>query len=92
MPFLERLFGKAWKEEFVVLYEDSSLIWFRDRDRNDPEGGIFLKDAPEMLAAGQVKEHLHPPIPRDGSNDSNTIWISYETFQNNPKRAIITRQ
>ena len=50
----ERLFGKAWREEFVVLYEDSSLIWFRDRDRNEPEGGIFLKDAPEMLAAGQV--------------------------------------
>ena len=50
----ERLFGKAWREEFVVLYEDSSLIWFRDRDRNEPEGGILLKDAPEMLAAGQV--------------------------------------
>ena len=54
---LERLFGKAWREEFVVLYEDSSLIWFRDRDRLDPEGGIFLKDAPEMLAAGQVCFH-----------------------------------
>ena len=54
----ERLFGKAWREEFVVLYEDSSLIWFRDRDRNEPEGGIFLKDAPEMLAAGQVSTYL----------------------------------
>ena len=53
--FIERLFGKAWREEFVVLYEDSSLIWFRDRDRLDPEGGVFLRDAPEMLAAGQVK-------------------------------------
>ena len=52
--FIERLFGKAWREEFVVLYEDSSLIWFRDRDRLDPEGGVFLRDAPEMLAAGQV--------------------------------------
>ena len=62
LPFSERLFGKAWKEEFVVLYEDSSLIWFRDRDRNDPEGGIFLKDAPEMLAAGQVRKHLHPSL------------------------------
>ena len=50
---VERLFGKAWKEEFVVLYEDSSVIWFRDRDRLDPEGGLFLRDAPEMLAAGQ---------------------------------------
>ena len=52
--YLERLFGKAWREEFVVLYEDSSVIWFRDRDKMDPEGGILLRDAPEMLAAGQV--------------------------------------
>ena len=52
--FSERLFGKAWREEFVVLYEDSSVIWFRDRDRMDPEGGVLLRDAPEMLAAGQV--------------------------------------
>lgn len=49
----KRLFGKAWREHFVVLYEDSSVIWFRDRDRLDPEGGLFLRDAPEMLAAGQ---------------------------------------
>ena len=57
--FVERLFGKAWREEFVVLYEDSSLIWFRDRDRNEPEGGILLKDAPEMLAAGQVNRNYY---------------------------------
>ena len=56
--FIERLFGKAWREEFVALYEDSSLIWFRDRDRLDPEGGVFLRDAPEMLAAGQVNFRL----------------------------------
>ena len=23
----ERLFGKAWREHYVVLYEDSSVIW-----------------------------------------------------------------
>ena len=32
----------------------STFHRFRDRDRNDTEGGIFLKEAPEMLAAGQV--------------------------------------
>ena len=51
------MFSKAWREAFVVLYEDSSLIWFRDRDRTDSEGGIFLKEAPEMLAAGQVRAY-----------------------------------
>jgi len=65
LHFKKRLFGKAWREEFVVLYEDSSLIWFRDRDRNEPEGGIFLKDAPEMLAAGQWTSRVpaHPEFP-----------------------------
>jgi hypothetical protein len=53
--FSERMFCKAWREAFVVLYSDSSLVWFRDRDRNDSEGAISLKDAPEMLAAGQVR-------------------------------------
>lgn len=51
---IERLFGKTWREEFVVLYEDSSVIWFCDRDKLEPEGRIYLRDAPEMLAAGQV--------------------------------------
>ena len=27
-----------------------------DAEKLEPEGGIFLKDAPEMLAAGQVFE------------------------------------
>ena len=40
----------------MVLHEDSSVIWFRDRDKMDPEGGILLRDAPEMLAAGQVNK------------------------------------
>lgn len=44
-----------------MLYEDSSVIWFRDRDRLVPEGGLFLRDAPEMLAAGQVRVH---PVDR----------------------------
>ena len=65
------MFGKAWREEFVVLYEDSSLIWFRDRDRLDPEGGVFLRDAPEMLAAGQVTlQRLYIYTSR-----SYSIWL-----------------
>ena len=30
LPPAGRLFGKAWREEFVVLYEDSSVIWEED--------------------------------------------------------------
>ena len=80
-PFFppERLFGKAWREEFVVLYEDSSVIWFRDRDRLDPEGGIFLKDAPEMLAAGQVwiLSQLFVKVLSYMENHHSSILVGY---------------
>ncbi|XP_059096373.1 uncharacterized protein LOC131890933 [Tigriopus californicus] len=65
LHYKKKLFGKAWREEFVVLYEDSSVIWFRDRDRLDPEGGVFLRDAPELLAAGQwvSRVPVKPELP-----------------------------
>ena len=48
----ERFFGKNWREVRLVLHEDSTLSWYLSD--SDPEGGILLKDAPEMIAAGQV--------------------------------------
>jgi hypothetical protein len=32
-----RLFSRYWREEFIVLYEDSSMAWFKDKSRPDPE-------------------------------------------------------
>lgn len=37
-----------------MLHEDSTLTWYNERGDSSPEGGIYLKDAPEMIAAGQV--------------------------------------
>ena len=51
---LERWFGKDWREVYLVLHEDSTLTWYSERGESNPEGGIFLKDSPEMIAAGQV--------------------------------------
>ena len=51
---LERWFGKDWREVYLVLHEDSTLSWYSERGESNPEGGIFLKDSPEMIAAGQV--------------------------------------
>ena len=48
----ERMFGKNWREVRLVLHEDSTLAWYLSD--SDQEGGILLKDAPEMIAAGQV--------------------------------------
>ena len=29
-------------------------MWYNERDDGSPQGGIILKDAPEMMAVGQV--------------------------------------
>ena len=52
--FLERWFGKDWREVYLILHEDSTLMWYSERGDSSPEGGVFLKDCPEMIAAGQV--------------------------------------
>ena len=55
--FSERWFGKDWREVYLVLHEDSTLTWYSERGESSPEGGILLKDAPEMIAAGQVRTY-----------------------------------
>jgi hypothetical protein len=49
------MFGKNWREVRLVLHEDSTLAWYLSD--SDQEGGILLKDSPEMIAAGQVKNY-----------------------------------
>jgi hypothetical protein len=49
--FLEKWIGKNWREVHLYLHEDSTLMWYSG---SDPEGGVLLRDAPEMLAVGQV--------------------------------------
>jgi len=44
----ERLFGKAWREERIVLYEDSKLAWFKQKGRLEPDGSLVLKEAPSV--------------------------------------------
>lgn len=54
----------------MVLYEDSTMAWYKDRDRQEmPSGTIMVKEAPEMLAAGQFTYRIPgtPTLP-PGSN------------------------
>lgn len=51
--FSGRLFGKAWREEWVTLFDDSTIAWFKEKDNYKPEGSILVKEAPEMTAVGQ---------------------------------------
>ncbi|XP_047115839.1 uncharacterized protein LOC124795802 [Schistocerca piceifrons] len=61
----ERLFGKAWREEWVVLYDDSTLAWFKEKGRGQPEGSVRVKDAPEMMAVSQWTARIpgRPDLP-----------------------------
>jgi hypothetical protein len=52
--FIEKWFGKDWREVYLVLHEDSTLSWYSERGESSPQGGLVLKDSPEMIAAGQV--------------------------------------
>ena len=57
MWFSERWFGKDWREVYMVLHEDSTLMWYSEREDSSPLGGIILKDSPEMIAVGQVRNN-----------------------------------
>lgn len=64
-PSTERLFGKTWREEWVTLFDDSTLAWFKEKDRGSPEGALVIKEAPEMMAMGQwtLRIPARPDLP-----------------------------
>ncbi|CAO1424991.1 unnamed protein product [Diamesa serratosioi] len=57
--------ASSWVEEWVVLYDDSTMAWFTEPGKASSSGKILVKDAPEMLAiahwTGQIPRR--PPIP-----------------------------
>ena len=48
-----RLFSRYWREEFMVLYEDSTMAWFKNKSRSEPEGCLLLREAPQLMAIGE---------------------------------------
>lgn len=65
-----------WAEEWVILYDDSTMAWFTEPGRSSPSGKILVKEAPEMLAiahwTGQIPRR--PPLP-DGVSVSQLIAL-----------------
>lgn len=59
------MFAKSWREEWVVLYDDSTLAWYKEKGRGSPEGCIVVKDAPELLAVSQWTMRIpgRPDLP-----------------------------
>ena len=74
--FLERWFGKDWREVYLILHEDSTLMWYSERGDSSPEGGVFLKDCPEMIAAGQVSIFIMSHLDRTSNEEFSVECLS----------------
>lgn len=73
---VEQMLWNRWAEEWVILYDDSTMAWFTEPGRSSPSGKILVKEAPEMLAiahwTGQIPRR--PPLP-DGVSVSQLIAL-----------------
>lgn len=59
---------RYWRRELIVLYEDSSIAWFKDKNRLQPEGILLLKEAPELMAVADYTRQIpHRPNLPQGS-------------------------
>ncbi|XP_037913712.1 uncharacterized protein LOC119653214 [Hermetia illucens] len=76
LRYKKHLLWNRWSEEWVVLYDDSTMAWFTERGRSSPAGKILVKEAPEMLAiahwTGQIPKR--PPLP-DGCKVTQLIAL-----------------
>ncbi|XP_050295150.1 uncharacterized protein LOC126735244 [Anthonomus grandis grandis] len=59
-------FCKGWCEEWVVLFEDSTLAWYADKTLSRPRGYVRVGEAPELLAVGEWTRKVprKPRFPR----------------------------
>ncbi|KAI8123146.1 hypothetical protein CVS40_6168 [Lucilia cuprina] len=76
LRYKKQLLWNRWAEEWVVLYDDSTMAWFTEPGRSSPAGKILVKEAPEMLAiahwTGQIPRR--PPLP-EGCGVSQLIAL-----------------
>lgn len=59
-------FFKGWCEEWVVLYEDSTIAWYADKGLSRPRGYVRISEAPDLLAVGEWTRQVpkRPRFPR----------------------------
>ncbi|KAH8388652.1 hypothetical protein KR093_011725 [Drosophila rubida] len=76
LRYKKHMLWNRWAEEWVILYDDSTMAWFTEPGRSSPSGKILVKEAPEMLAiahwTGQIPRR--PPLP-DGVSVSQLIAL-----------------
>ncbi|XP_076463721.1 uncharacterized protein LOC143295921 [Babylonia areolata] len=62
--FHKGFFSDKWRQEFFVLYVDSTLAWFDDQGSYEPKGGILLKDVCQFMAVGVTTQYIPGGIPK----------------------------
>ncbi|KAK3926818.1 Pleckstrin homology domain-containing family B member 2 [Frankliniella fusca] len=63
----KRLLGPStWREQWVVLYDDSTLSWYKEKGRPRPEGSVRVRESPDLLAVSQYTQRIpdRPDLPK----------------------------
>ncbi|XP_052123947.1 uncharacterized protein LOC113206513 isoform X1 [Frankliniella occidentalis] len=63
----KRLLGPStWREQWVVLYDDSTLSWYKEKGRPCPEGSVRVRESPDLLAVSQYTQRIpdRPDLPK----------------------------
>lgn len=62
----EGFFFTGWCEEWMVLYEDSTLAWYADKTLCRLRGYVHIGDAPELLAVAEWTKQVprKPKFPK----------------------------
>ncbi|XP_076360183.1 uncharacterized protein LOC143252221 [Tachypleus tridentatus] len=94
LKYKKRIFGKDWREEYVVLFSDSTLMWFKDKGKMEPEGSVIIKNAPDLMAYGHFTARVpkKPILPNGfktsqliafGTREKDTVyWFLCESEEN----------
>lgn len=77
----KRMLGpSSWREQWVVLYDDSTLCWYKEKGRPCPEGSVRVRESPDLLAVSQYTQRIpdRPDLPK-GSKLAQLLAVGTRT-------------
>uniref|UniRef100_A0A336MEY3 CSON011050 protein n=1 Tax=Culicoides sonorensis TaxID=179676 RepID=A0A336MEY3_CULSO len=76
LRYKRQLFWNTWSEEYVVLYDDSTMAWFTEPGKSSPNGKVLIKESPEMLAISNWTSQIPSrPLLPEGCHLSQLIAL-----------------
>ncbi|CAI5452926.1 unnamed protein product [Caenorhabditis angaria] len=64
-------FSSKWIKMHGVLYSDSRLAWFEEKNDRKPKGSVLLKDVIPYICVGQMTDKM--PTKRPSVADGNSV-------------------